>query len=102
MRDETRPGIRVYSPSGKELAYIKTEIPTNVCFGRGAESRTLYVTAGQSVGLACNGSHWRQQLTIDAADVTVSGYGNCTAASLGAAGDLPILDASDVIANGAS
>jgi gluconolactonase len=49
VRDETRPGIRVYNPAGKELAYIKTELPTNVCFGRGAESRTLYITAGHSV-----------------------------------------------------
>ncbi|MEI7683541.1 MAG: SMP-30/gluconolactonase/LRE family protein [Planctomycetota bacterium] len=48
-RDETRPGIYVYSPEGKELAYIKTELPTNVGFGRGAESKTLYITAGKSV-----------------------------------------------------
>jgi gluconolactonase len=49
VRDATRPGIRVYSPAGKELAYIPTEVPTNVCFGRGAESRTLYITAGHSL-----------------------------------------------------
>jgi gluconolactonase len=49
VRDETRPGIRVYSPQGKELAYIKTELPTNVGFGRGAESKTLYITAGKSL-----------------------------------------------------
>lgn len=49
VRDQTRPGIYVYSPQGKELAYIKTEIPTNVCFGRGAESKTLYITAGKSL-----------------------------------------------------
>ena len=49
MRDETRPGIYVYSPEGKELAYIKTEVPTNVGFGRGAESKTLYITAGKSL-----------------------------------------------------
>jgi gluconolactonase len=49
VRDETRPGIHVYSPEGKELGYIKTEIPTNVCFGRGEESRTLYITAGHSL-----------------------------------------------------
>src|SRR5207244_12841254 len=58
VRDETRPGIYVYSPEGKELAYIKTEVPTNVCFGRGAESRTLYITAGHSlyrIGLAKEG-----------------------------------------------
>jgi gluconolactonase len=49
VRDETRPGIYVYSPEGKELAYIKTELPTNVGFGRGEESKTLYITAGKSV-----------------------------------------------------
>jgi gluconolactonase len=49
VRDETRPGIYVYSPTGQELAYIKTEIPTNVGFGRGAEAKTLYITAGKSL-----------------------------------------------------
>jgi gluconolactonase len=49
VRDVTKPGIYVYSPEGKELAYIKTEIPTNVGFGRGAESKTLYITAGKSL-----------------------------------------------------
>ncbi len=49
VRDTTRPGIRVYSPEGKELAYIKTELPTNVGFGRGDESNVLYITAGKSL-----------------------------------------------------
>jgi gluconolactonase len=49
VRDETRPGICVYSPEGKELAYIPTELPTNVGFGRGKEARTLYITAGRSL-----------------------------------------------------
>ena len=49
VRDETKPGIYVYSPGGKELGYIKTELPTNVGFGRGAESKTLYITAGKSL-----------------------------------------------------
>ena len=49
VRAENRPGICVYSPEGKELAYLKTEIPTNVGFGRGAESKTLYITAGSSL-----------------------------------------------------
>ena len=49
VRDETKPGIFVYSPEGKVLAYIKTEIPTNVGFGRGKESKTLYITAGKSL-----------------------------------------------------
>ena len=49
VRDETRPGVYVYSPEGKELAYIKTEVPTNVGFGRGKEARMLYITAGKSL-----------------------------------------------------
>lgn len=49
VRDETRPGVTVYSPEGRELAYIKTEIPTNVGFGRGVEAKTLYITAGKSL-----------------------------------------------------
>jgi gluconolactonase len=49
VRDVTRPGIAVYSPEGKELAYIVTELPTNVGFGRGKESKTLYITAGKSL-----------------------------------------------------
>lgn len=49
VRAENRPGICVYSPDGKELAYIKTEVPTNVGFGRGPEARSLYITAGSSL-----------------------------------------------------
>jgi gluconolactonase len=49
VRDETKPGIYCYSPEGKELGYIKTELPTNVGFGRGDESKTLYITAGKSL-----------------------------------------------------
>lgn len=49
VRAENRPGIYVYSPEGKELAYIKTEVPTNVGFARGAEAKTLYITAGASL-----------------------------------------------------
>ena len=51
VRDTTRPGICVYSPEGEELAYIPTtpEPPTNVAFGRGEESKTLYVTSGNSL-----------------------------------------------------
>ena len=47
VRAENRPGICVYSPEGKELAYLKTEVPTNVGFGRGRDSKTLYITAGK-------------------------------------------------------
>ena len=49
VRAENRPGILVYAPSGKELAYIKTEVPTNVGFGRGRQSKVLYITAGKSL-----------------------------------------------------
>ncbi len=49
VRAENRPGICVYNPDGKELAYIKTEVPTNVGFGRGSEAKTLYITAGASL-----------------------------------------------------
>jgi gluconolactonase len=49
VRAENRPGICVYSPEGKELAYIKTEIPTNVGFGRGDDANLLYITAGSSL-----------------------------------------------------
>ena len=49
VRDKTRPGINVYSPQGREIARIPTELPTNVGFGRGAERKTLYITAGKSL-----------------------------------------------------
>ncbi len=49
VRAENRPGICVYSPEGKELAYIPTEIPTNVGFGRGKDLNLLYITAGSSL-----------------------------------------------------
>lgn len=46
VRDETRPGVRVYTPEGEELAYVKTpDRPTNVAFGRDKTSKTLYITA---------------------------------------------------------
>jgi gluconolactonase len=50
VRVASRPGICVYSPDGKEMAYIPTPaLPTNAGFGRGEESRTLYITAGGSL-----------------------------------------------------
>jgi gluconolactonase len=49
VRDETKPGIYVYSPEGKELGVIKTELPTNVGFGRGDSANVLYITAGKSL-----------------------------------------------------
>ncbi len=50
-RCEHRPGIAVYSPDGKELAFISTgtEMPTNVAFGRGNMSNILYITSGKSL-----------------------------------------------------
>jgi gluconolactonase len=50
-RCEHRPGIAVYNPDGKELAFISTgqELPTNVGFGRDADRKTLYVTSGKSL-----------------------------------------------------
>ncbi len=49
-RSEKRPGVCVYTPEGKELAYLKVEHPpTNVAFGRGADAATLYITAGSDL-----------------------------------------------------
>jgi len=50
-RCEYRPGVQVLNPQGKELAYISTgkELPTNVGFGRGADSNLLYLTSGHSL-----------------------------------------------------
>ena len=58
VRAENRPGIYFYSPAGKELDYLKTEVPTNVGFGRGDDANLLYITAGKSlyrVRLNCHG-----------------------------------------------
>ena len=44
------PGVAVYSPQGKELAFIRT--PThvqNVAYGRGDESKVLYIVGGSSI-----------------------------------------------------
>ena len=49
IRDLTQPGIHVYSSDGDLLAYVATEVPTNVGFGRGADSNLLYITAGHSL-----------------------------------------------------
>jgi len=48
-RSEKRPGIAIYSPSGKPLGFISTPVPTNVGFGRGKDSNLLYITAGNSL-----------------------------------------------------
>lgn len=49
VRAENRPGIVVYSPDGEELDYLKTAVPTNVGFARGADANLLYITAGKSL-----------------------------------------------------
>jgi gluconolactonase len=44
-----KAGVYVFSPEGKQLAFIPTpETPTNCVFG-GRDRRTLYVTAGRSL-----------------------------------------------------
>ncbi len=46
VRDETQQGVHVYTFEGEELAYVETpDKPTNVAFGRGKTSKTLYITA---------------------------------------------------------
>lgn len=61
VRAASRHGIIVYSPEGKELAYIPTaDLPTNCCFGIGDEAQTLYVTSGKGlyrIRLAVKGFH---------------------------------------------
>jgi gluconolactonase len=44
---DTRPGIHVFSPQGKLLAYVETpeDTITNCRFG-GADLKTLYITCG--------------------------------------------------------
>ena len=51
VRSETAPGLYVYSPQGKQLAYVPTgkELPTNVAFGYGEDANLLYLTSGKSL-----------------------------------------------------
>ena len=50
VRRISRPGIVVYSPEGKERAFIPTlNLPTNVGFSRGANANLLYITEGGNV-----------------------------------------------------
>jgi len=51
VRNEAAPGVYVYSPDGKQLAYVSTgkELPTNVAFGYGNDANLLYVTSGKSL-----------------------------------------------------
>jgi gluconolactonase len=59
-RSPKRPGVLVLNPEGKEIAFIPTGasqagakepvgLPSNVCFGSGAESKTLYITVDKSL-----------------------------------------------------
>jgi gluconolactonase len=49
-RPSQEPGIYVYSPAGRQQAYIRTPAdPSNVAFGHGSLSRTLFITAGQNL-----------------------------------------------------
>lgn len=61
VRSANRFGIVVFSTEGQELGYIETpKLPTNCCFGKGSESKTLYVTAGAGfyrIRLAVEGHH---------------------------------------------
>jgi gluconolactonase len=72
-RSLKRPGVLVITPEGKEVAFIATGvsqsgtkhpkgIPSNVSFGRGKESKTLYITVDTSlyrIGLRVEGFHGR-------------------------------------------
>ena len=50
IRDPARHGIAVFTPAGKEVAFIPTEpLPTNCTFGEGVEAKTLYITAGEGL-----------------------------------------------------
>jgi len=51
VRSEAAPGVHIYTPQGKELAYISTgkELPTNVAFGYGDDGNLLYLTSGKSL-----------------------------------------------------
>lgn len=46
-----KPGVRIYTPAGREIGFIPTgtEGPTNVAFGYGSDSNLLYITAGPSL-----------------------------------------------------
>lgn len=58
-RSVKRPGVMVIDPAGKEVAFIPTGmpgqglmatgLPSNVCFGTGTESKTLYITIDTSL-----------------------------------------------------
>jgi gluconolactonase len=51
VRSEAAPGLYIYSPQGKQLAYVSTgkELPTNVAFGYGDDANLLYLASGKSL-----------------------------------------------------
>ncbi len=50
VRSASRFGIVVFSPEGREQAYVETPVlPTNCVFGLGDQNRTLYITAGSGL-----------------------------------------------------
>jgi len=68
VRSLKRPGVLVIDPKGKEIAFIATGpsqpgakaprgLPSNVTFGIGEESKTLYITVDTSL--------YRIRLTVD-------------------------------------
>jgi gluconolactonase len=62
VRSEAAPGLYIYTPQGKQLAYVSTdkEKPTNVAFGWGEDANLLYLTSGKSlytIRLANKGWH---------------------------------------------
>ena len=66
VRSEAAPGLYVYAPDGKQLAYVPTgkELPTNVAFGYGDDANLLYLTSGKSlytIRLAKKGWHLAAQ-----------------------------------------
>ena len=51
VRNKEKPGIRVYTPQGKQVAFIPMpDVPTNCIFGRGKEADRLYVTMDTGFG----------------------------------------------------
>jgi gluconolactonase len=55
VRSTAQPGVHIYTPQGKELAYIPVgnkehpELPTNVSFGYGDDGNLLYLASGKSI-----------------------------------------------------
>lgn len=51
VRDKEKPGVRVYSPEGKQVGFIPThDVPTNCVFGNGPEANRLYITTDTGFG----------------------------------------------------